>query len=564
VTATAADTPTAARPAAPEAPASPYRGLRPYTEAEAAFFFGREEEGEIVAANLLGARLTLLYGPSGVGKSSILLAGVVSRLRERSRENLADDDAAGFAVVVVRSWADPDPLTTIAAAARAEVAALLERNDLPDPPSGATLADVLAHWSAHVQGKLLVLFDQFEEYFLYHDHEHGAGTFDAEFPQAVNRPELRANFLLAIRDDSLAKLDSFKGRIPNLFENRLAIDHLTIAAARDAVKLPIQEYNRRVEPDQRVEIEEELVKNVLDQVRTGRVSLESAGAGIVRNGSEAEARVETPILQLVLTALWEKEAEEGSRTLRAQTLVELGGAEEIVRDRLDERMNRLDDGEQEIALNVARFLVTPSGTKIAWTATDLSALAYPEPDHAEWAYPQVESILKKLSEGDARILRPVAPPGGQGPMRYEIFHDILGPALLDWRARKIKDRELADAVSYIVRNVVLIGTTFWWLLLTLGFVVVGAGENHKAFFGLTWTLSALVVWMGWWRVLRRRRERPKRLRLLVEIVLAELAAFTAPISLLVIVPVVAFRRWRRRRRRAVHNSSARATPAGQS
>ena len=42
-------------------------------------------------------------------------------------------------------------------------------------------------------------------------------TFDAEFPQAVNSPELQANFLLAIRDDSLATLDRFKGRIPNLF-----------------------------------------------------------------------------------------------------------------------------------------------------------------------------------------------------------------------------------------------------------------------------------------------------------------------------------------------------------
>jgi len=557
VTATAVDTPSASRPAAPE---SPYRGLRPYTEAEAAFFFGREAEGEIVAANLLGARLTLLYGPSGVGKSSILLAGVVSRLRERARANLADDDAAGFAVVVVRGWADHDPLTTIAAAARAEVAALLERNDLRDPPSDATLADVLAHWSVHVQGKLLVLFDQFEEYFLYHDHERGAGTFDAEFPQAVNRPELRANFLLAIRDDSLARLDSFKGRIPNLFENRLQIDHLTIPAARDAVKLPIQEYNRRVNPGQRVEIEEELVKDVLDQVRTGRVSFESTGAGIVPDESGAEARVETPILQIVLTALWEKEAERGSRTLRAQTLAELGGAEQIVRDRLDERMDRLDPDEQEIAVNMARFLVTPSGTKIAWTATDLSTFAYPEPDLAAWAYPQVESVLKKLSEGDTRILRPVAPPGGQGPMRYEIFHDILGPAVLDWRARKLKDRELADAISYVVRNIFLVGTTVWWLILTLGFVIAGAGENHNYFVGLIWSLSALVVWMGWWRVLRRRRGRPKQLRLFVEIVIAEVAAFTAPISLLVIVPVAAFRRWRRRR--AVHARSLPATPAG--
>lgn len=547
MTTTAGAEPAVAEPAATEPPPSPYRGLRPYTEADAAFFFGREAEGEIVAANLLGARLTLLYGASGVGKSSVLLAGVVSDLRERSRENVADDDAAGFAVVVVRAWGDPDPLRTVAAAARAEAAALLERDDLPDPPSGATLAEVLDHWSVQVRGKLLVLFDQFEEYFLYHDHESGPGTFDAEFPQAVNRAELRANFLLSIRDDALAQLDRFKGRIPNLFENRLQIDHLTLAAARDAVKLPIEEYNRRVLPEQRVEIEDELVNDVLDQVRTGRVSLESLGAGAVQAGAAAEARVETPILQVVLTALWEKEAEQGSQTLRAQTLVELGGAEQLVHDRLDERMNRLDPGEQEIAADMVRFLVTPSGTKIAWTAADLAALAYPKPDRAEWAFPQVTSVLEKLSEGDTRILRPVAPPGGQGPTRYEIFHDILGPALLDWRARHVKDRELADAVSLVVTNVVLVGTTLWWLFLTLAFVIAGAEEDRSAFFFLIWTLSALAVWIGWWRVLRRRTGHRKQLRLLLALLIAEVAAFTAPLSFVVIVPVALRRRWRRRR-----------------
>ena len=78
MTATAVAEPAAAVPAATDPPASPYRGLRPYTEADAAFFFGREAEEEIIAANLLAARLTLLYGPSGVGKSSVLLAGVVT------------------------------------------------------------------------------------------------------------------------------------------------------------------------------------------------------------------------------------------------------------------------------------------------------------------------------------------------------------------------------------------------------------------------------------------------------------------------------------------------------
>ena len=429
---------------------------------------------------------------------------------------------------------------------RAEAAALLQRDDLPDPPSDATLAEVLDHWSVQIRGKLLVLFDQFEEYFLYHDHESGPGTFDAEFPQAVNRAELRANFLLSIRDDALARLDRFKGRIPKLFENRLQIDHLTLAAARDAVKLPIEEYNRHVLPEQRVEIEDELVNDVLDQVRTGRVSLESVGAGAVQAGAAAKARVETPILQVVLTALWEKEAEQGSQTLRAQTLVELGGAEQLVRDRLDERMNRLDPGEQEIAADVVRFLVTPSGTKIAWTAADLAALAYPKPDHTEWAFPQVTSVLAKLSEGDTRILRPVAPAGGQGPTRYEIFHDILGPALLDWRTRHVKDRDIADAVGKVVANVVLVGTTIWFLFLTLGFVLVGADEDPNYFYGLIWTLSALAVWIGWWRVLRRRTER-RQLRLLLALLIAEVAAFTAPLSFVVIVPVALRRRWRRRR-----------------
>jgi WD40 repeat protein len=430
----------AAAPTATELPPSPYRGLRSYAVEDAAFFFGREAEREIIAANLLGVRLTLLYGPSGVGKSSVLLAGVVSDLRERSRQNLADEDAAGFAVVVVRDWSDPDPLQAIAAALRAEASALLEREDLPEPASEATLAEVLDHWSAQVRGKLLVVFDQFEEYFLYHERESGPGTFDAEFPQAVNRADLRTDFLLSIRDDALARLDRFKGRIPNLFENRLQIDHLTLAAARDAVRLPIEEYNRRAAPEQRVEIEDELVDDVLEQVRTGRVSLESAGAGAsaLRDHVDAEARVETPILQVVLTALWEKEAEMGSRTLRAQTLVELGGAQQLVRDRLDERMNRLDFGEQEIAADVARFLVTPSGTKIAYTAADLAAYAELEPR-------QVEPVLEKLAERDARILRPVQPMGGQGPTRYEIFHDILGPAILNWRARRVEERGRAAA-----------------------------------------------------------------------------------------------------------------------
>ena len=59
----------------------------------------------------------------------------------------------------------------------------------------------------------------------------------------MNRPDLRANFLISIREDSLAKLDRFKGRIPKLFDNYLRIDHLDREAAREAVVRPLEKFN---------------------------------------------------------------------------------------------------------------------------------------------------------------------------------------------------------------------------------------------------------------------------------------------------------------------------------
>jgi predicted AAA+ superfamily ATPase len=57
--------------------ACPYKGLIPFGEDDAPIFFGREKWCTIIADNLLASPLTLLYGPSGVGKSSVLqrLAG---------------------------------------------------------------------------------------------------------------------------------------------------------------------------------------------------------------------------------------------------------------------------------------------------------------------------------------------------------------------------------------------------------------------------------------------------------------------------------------------------------
>ena len=93
-------------------------------------------------------------------------------------------------------------------------------------------------------GKLFIILDQFEEYFLYHQDEDGEGTFAVEFPRAVNCPLLPVNFLISIREDSLAKLDHFKSSIsPGLLENSLRIEHIDKKSAHDAIVKPIGEYN---------------------------------------------------------------------------------------------------------------------------------------------------------------------------------------------------------------------------------------------------------------------------------------------------------------------------------
>ena len=190
---------------------TPYKGLMPYSEEDAPFFFGRDAERDLIIANLMASRFTLLYGASGVGKTSVLRAGVAHHLRRLARENLAEQGRPEFGVVLFSAWRD-DPIAGLVDHVRRAVdAALTSPVPAADPPAGS-LAEALAGASARLDGDLLVILDQFEEYFLYHADEDGEGTFAVEFPRALNRLDLRAAFLISIREDALAKLDRFEGR----------------------------------------------------------------------------------------------------------------------------------------------------------------------------------------------------------------------------------------------------------------------------------------------------------------------------------------------------------------
>jgi hypothetical protein len=447
-------------------PPAPYKGLVPYTDNDYALFFGRDAERAIIVANVRSSRFTLLYGPSGVGKSSVVGAGVVHFLRERAKQNLQKRGTPEFAVVYFNQWRD-NPIADLLRAVRETVEKLLGKT-FPDDEAfqNKSLDEQLKVWAERVNGALLILLDQFEDYFLYHPNEDGPGTFAYEFPLVVTDSQAHVNFVISIREDALAKLDRFEGRIPTLFDNYIRVDHLDRTAARDAIVKPIEQYNKGI-GDQgfRVSIEPALVEAVLDETKTGRVSLGDTGVGIVKDELElgeeetASSRIETPFLQLVMTRLWDEELRAGSHVLRLETLRRLGGAERIVRTHLDKTMNMLPARERAMAAAMFHYLVTPSGTKIAHTARDL----------AEYTGNQEKDlvpVLEKMSASGIRILRPVAPPPDQmdAPTRYEIFHDVLAPAMLDWRRRYYQQRRnriIYFALGAVVLGVVVLVGLLW-------------------------------------------------------------------------------------------------------
>ena len=364
-------------------PESPYKGLASFEDSEldALLFFGREREIAAVAANVLASRLTVLYGPSGVGKSSLLGAGVARRLRALS----------GAPVVVHDTWAE-DPAARLIASIHAECGEL-----------GATagLVDTVAA-AAQQSGELHLLLDNFEEYALYHGLE---GPLSDALPDLLRRPGLRVNVLLALRDDALAELDDFAGRIPELFSNLLRLDRLDRDDGRAAILGPLERYSELA--GEAFTAEDALVEAVLDEVWT-------------------DAGVETPYLQLVLERLWERERETGSRELRLATLREIGGARAVVREHVQGALDRLPLAEQEAAARVVRQLVTPSGRKVSHEPSDLA-------EYADVGSVQLAGLLETLRQ--ERIVRGVN--GMQGsPTRYEIFHDVLGPPILAWQAEQ--------------------------------------------------------------------------------------------------------------------------------
>ena len=241
---------------------NPWLGLASFTEETRAYFFGRDEEVAELARRVQRKRLTVLFGQSGLGKTSILRAGLAPRLRGQ-----------GYCPIYVRidySRDSPEPAEQIKQAIQASARRSGQWTQVGVAVAGESLWEFLHHRDDVLldeSGKPLIpllIFDQFEEIFtLAQSDEFGrvrAARFLAELADlVVNRPPkafeakleeddsaaerfdfARSDYrvLIALREDYLAPLEGLKKDIPSITQNRLRLAPMTGTQALAAVIEP--------------------------------------------------------------------------------------------------------------------------------------------------------------------------------------------------------------------------------------------------------------------------------------------------------------------------------------
>lgn len=148
----------------PELLPSPYRGLEPFDEEHAEFFFGREPDLVRLLAALQECPLVVIDGPSGVGKSSLVRAGLLPGLRAEGSRFAPIQPRPGLpavldAVTALLTLADPGSSAVHHARDGARISAAIA-----DPATrGAALDELVAGLTGADAMRMVLFVDQFEE-----------------------------------------------------------------------------------------------------------------------------------------------------------------------------------------------------------------------------------------------------------------------------------------------------------------------------------------------------------------------------------------------------------------
>lgn len=232
----------------------PWLGLLPFTVETRGYFFGRDAEITEIVDRIAENPLTVLFGQSGLGKTSLLGAGVLPKLAD-----------AGYQTALVRLDHSPNA-PSLMEQTRDALRRTTPGVTWPDEPD-LTLWELLHRIPLLLPDYLpvpVIIFDQFEEIFTLgrqdpHREEMAEQWIEQIADLLQNRPPKsledrfaenrrlardydfsrpRLRFVLSLREDYLSYLEGWKSKLPLLAQNRMALNMLDGLRAIEAVVGP--------------------------------------------------------------------------------------------------------------------------------------------------------------------------------------------------------------------------------------------------------------------------------------------------------------------------------------
>ena len=200
-----------------------------------------EQEALLLVELLRSSRLALLYAESGADKTALLKFGLVPLLCRRAGDRLVP--AAVRASGVVVPFPDRRSRTSARTAKRRREivvyfdcssdsplaglreslyeAAAVDRTDRL--PTTARLSGILEDLSRRCDAHLIVLLDRYEDLPKAAADEAPVDQFANELAEAINQPQLPANFLIALAEEAKPRLADLRSRIPGFDDSSLKL-----------------------------------------------------------------------------------------------------------------------------------------------------------------------------------------------------------------------------------------------------------------------------------------------------------------------------------------------------
>lgn len=378
---------------APSVSEGPFRGLLPFTERHAATFFGRDAEIAALLERLRIHPVLPVLGPSGAGKTSLIQAGVIPRLRE-----------AGWAVLQMRPGTRP--FETLASRFERRDSGVFDFQPLVNE-SGRTrslqevearaeilraaprrLSVMLRELADLEDAKVLLFVDQLEEAFTMLGQADQKRFIEAVCT-AADDVEEPVRVILALRHDFVDRLSS-------------------TAAVTSFIVL------KTPEPDSLRQILEEPARGAGFHFEDDRLVDQMVAAV---QGEPACL----PLLQFAASQLWERRDQENKLLLRS-AYEAMGGVGGALAQHADSMLESLSNDQRRIARTLLLRLVTPERTR----------RIVPKHSALDGLGEQAETVLDHLTE--ARLVSTSKLRRGAGVM-LELAHQSLivtWTTLSDW------------------------------------------------------------------------------------------------------------------------------------